>query len=192
MTSSLDQIRDLAANYSDRQGLRIVPMALMILIQSFPRPLRVPSEAYALAMPLTLLVGLGGYALIGRYYERKFGRVEELPYEGVPVALQIALVVLGFFVSIGIDMLVRPPVFVSGLLVAAWLIATSWSSRRIRGYYAAAGIVLALVSLLPLIGQTQASVASMYGFVFGVSLLLAGVRDHAQFVGQFPRETAVE
>ena len=187
MTSApLHQIHDLAANYSDRQGLRVVPMAIMVLIQSVPRPLTLRSWVFGWAVPLSIFViGIGGYWLIGRYYERRFGRVEELPYEGVPVAAQ-AVVVLGCVIlTMVADVVLRPPVFLSGLVVAGWLIVVSWPSHRIRGFYFAAGVVLALVSLLPALGLTRNQVCSMYGIVFSVTLLLAGIRDHLEFVRFF-------
>lgn len=183
---SLEDIYDLAANYSDRQGLRIVPLAILVFLQSLPRPVLLENVAATARMfPLPLIVGLCGYVLIGRYYERRFGKVEELPHGGMPVALQIVLMVVGVMVTIGIDVMVHPPVFVSGLLVAAWLMITSWSSRRIRGFYAATGVVLALISLLPLAGKGLQQVGSVYGMTFGLSLLLAGLIDHWQFVRHF-------
>ena len=46
--------------------------------------------------------------------------------------------------------------------------------------------VLTLVSLEPLYGETMTKVGRTYGFMFGVMLLLAGVRDHIEFVRIFP------
>jgi hypothetical protein len=190
---SLEEIYDLAANYSDRQGLRIVPLAILVFLQSLPRPTTLERvAALARMLPLPLLVGLCGYVLIGRYYERRFGKVEQMPHGGMPVALQIVLMVVCVLVTIGIDVMVHPPIFVSGVLVAAWLIATSWSSRRIRGFYVATGAVLALISLLPLAGQSLQQVGSIYGMTFGLSLLIAGLNDHRQFVRHFGGSGAVD
>jgi len=181
----LEQIHDLAANYSDRQGLRIIPMAVAMMALAFPREL--PASILGIDTQLgALAIGFAGYWLIGRYYERRFGKVEEIPYEGFPIAGQILLVVIGFFVSVAIDIVARPPVFVSGLVVAAWLIVTSWPSRRIRGEYQSIGTLLILVSLAPLVGVPQATVAKTYCFWFGFGLLLAGVRDHISFVRSLP------
>ena len=58
MTDNLDDIRDLAANYSDRQGLRIVPMGIALMAQAFP----IPSFVFGIdTMLLALAFGLGGY-----------------------------------------------------------------------------------------------------------------------------------
>jgi hypothetical protein len=182
---TLEDIRDLAANYSDRQGLRIVPMGLAIMIQGFPKAL--PETIFGLDSQLVALaIGFLGYWLIGRYYEHRFGRVEEIPTPGVPIAGHIVLLVLGFMATMMIDALKRPPVFVSGLLIAVWLVITAWPSRRIRGEYLAIGVVLALLSLMQLAGVSQGAVARACGVWFGVGLVVAGIRDHLSFTRFFP------
>jgi hypothetical protein len=183
MTDNLDDIRDLAANYSDRQGLRIVPMALALMAQAFP----IPSFIFGIdTMLLALAIGLGGYYLIGRYYEWRFGKVEELPYEGTSYLIQILLVLLCIPVAIGLDLVAHPPIFVSGLLIALWLIVTAWPSRRIRGEYLSIGFVLALFSFSPLVGITMPTVGRAYGFWFGFMLLIAAARDHVSFTRLLP------
>jgi hypothetical protein len=183
-SAPLQDIRDLATNYSDRQGLRVVPMALAILIHAFPQVNR--ARVLGLDMQLiALTAGFLGYWLIGRYYDRRFGRVEEIPSAGFPIAGQILLIVIAFFVSAAIDIVQQPPVFVTGILIAAWLIVTAWPSRRIRGEYLSMSVVLVLISLMPLVGQQQGSVARAYAFWFGCGLLLAGVRDHLSFIRFF-------
>jgi hypothetical protein len=181
---TIDDIHDLAANYSDRQGLRIVPMALAMMAQGFPQ---IPSVMFGIdTMLVALAVGLGGYNLIGRYYEHRFGKVEELPYDGIPLSLQLLLIGICIPIALAIDIGAHPPVFVSGLLIATWLIITAWPSRRIRGEYLSIGFVLALFSFSPLVGIAMPDVARSYGFWFGAMLLLAAVRDHIAFMRFFP------
>ncbi len=183
----LEQICDLSANYSDRQGLRVVPMALFLMAQSLPAPYAMPSSLFGIdTILLTVIIGVGGYLIVGRYYEHRFGKVEAIPYDGLSSWALIALLMMRFLFSIVIDLIGHPPVFISGLAIAASLIVTAWPSRRIRGHYMNAGLVLALVSLTPLIGETLKDVGRMYAFVFGVMLLLAGVRDHIEFMRLFP------
>jgi hypothetical protein len=180
----IDDIHDLAANYSDRQGLRIVPMALAVMIQGFSQ---IPSFIFGIdTMLVCLAVGLGGYYLIGRYYEHRFGQVEELPYAGIPLSLQLLLIGICIPIALAIDVGAHPPVFVSGLLIATWLIVTAWPSRRIRGEYLSIGLVLVLFSFSPLVGLPMADVARAYGFWFGAMLLMAAVRDHIAFMRFFP------
>jgi hypothetical protein len=89
-------------------------------------------------------------------------------------------------IALAIDIGAHPPVFVSGLLIATWLIVTAWPSRRIRGEYLSIGLVLALFSFSPLVGIPMPDVARAYGFWFGAMLLLAAVRDHIAFMRFFP------
>ena len=183
----LERIHELAANYSDRQGLRIVPIGIALMLGAFPRapwqqPL-LPFDPFWLA----LAAGIGGYYFVGLYYKHRFGRVEEMPPEGLPIALQIPIVVFCFVVAVFIDVALKPPVFVSGLVIAAWLTGVAWPSRHIRKQYLSMSTFLGFLSIgAPLIGQSQRDVASMYAFLFGVLLLLAGVRDHIKFVKVFP------
>jgi hypothetical protein len=183
-TRPLSQIQELTANYSDRQGLRVIPIALAVMVQAFPR---YPAKILGVdSMLVALAAGFIGYWLIGLYYRRRFGSVEELPYEGMALPLQLGVVFIGFIVSITIDLTLHPRVFLSGLVIAAWLTITAWPSRRLRREYSAIGFVLALVSLAPLAGVAQVDVGRAYGFWFGVMLLIAGLRDHFAFVSVFP------
>ncbi len=181
----LDQIQDITANYSDRQGLRIIPIGLAVMIQGFPRLL--PIEIFGIdSMLVALAAGFAGYWLVGLYYRHRFGRVEELTYEGQPLWKHLAFVFVAFLASMIVDLQFHPPVFVSGLVIAAWLAYTAWPSRRLRGEYSSIAMVLALLSLGQLVGEPQETVAKAYGFWFGALLLIAGIRDHVAFVRFFP------
>jgi hypothetical protein len=184
-TLSLSQIQELTGNYSDRQGLRVIPMALAVMVQAFPR--WYPAKILGVdSMLVALAAGFVGYWLIGLYYRRRFGSVEELPYEGTPLATQLGIVFIAFIVSITIDLALHPRVFLSGLVIAAWLAIAAWPSRRLRREYSSIAFVLALLSLAPLAGVPLAAVGRGYGFSFGVMLLIAGLRDHFAFVSVFP------
>ncbi|HEY3056659.1 MAG TPA: hypothetical protein VGK31_12080 [Thermoanaerobaculia bacterium] len=183
----LEQIRDLSANYSDRQGLRVVPMALFLMVQSLPAPYVMPSSVFGIdTILLTVIIGLGGYFMVGRYYEHRFGKVEPMPDDGLSAFVFIGLLVIFFPFGILVDLLLHPPVFMSGLVIAGLLMFTAWPARHVRGQYMGAGVMLALVSLERLWGESLTNVGRTYGFVFGALLLLAGVRDHMEFVRLFP------
>src|SRR5207253_3574692 len=180
---ALNDIHEFAANYSDRQGLRILPMALALMIQAFPRFFRIDTMLPAVA------IGLAGYFLIGRYYEHRFGKVEALPDEGdegVWFRVQMLLALICFPIGLVIDVGAHPRIFISGLLIAVWLIITAWPSRRIRGEYLSMGFVLVAFSFLPLAGAAMRDVGTGYGFWFGFMLSIAALRDHISFVRFFP------
>ena len=111
-----------------------------------------------------------------------------MPYEGTSFQIQILLILLCIPISLGLDLMAHPPIFVSGLLIAAWLIVTAWPSRRIRGEYLSIGFVLAVFSFSPLVGVTMPTVGRAYGFWFGFMLLIAAVRDHLSFTRLLPAE----
>src|SRR6266849_2333080 len=182
---SLHDIHDLTTNYSDCQGLRIVPMGLALMVQTIPQ---VPTSLFGIDIILiALAIGLGGYFAIGKYYRRRFGTVEEVEDNSAYLfAGYLVLVMFIFFVGMAVDLTAHPPVFVSGLLVAAFLTVTAWRSRAIRGEYLTIGVVLAAIALLPLIGLSPATVGRASGYWFGLMLILAGVRDHLSFIRFFP------
>lgn len=178
MTSTeyeLLQIRDLAANYSDRQGLRVVPMAVALLLQALPM------DEMGLVHLLLLIAGVIGYPLVGRYYRRRFGHVEEQPDPAPSAPLQATLFALLLFPVMTFDLMVTPPVFVSGVVVAVWLVVAAWPARAIRVQYGAVGIALVLVAFAPLLDVSQQSTARTYGLVFGAAMLLTGLLDHLRF-----------
>ena len=189
MTSTeyeLLQIRDLAANYSDRQGLRVVPMALAILLQA------VPMDEGGLIHLALLIAGVIGYRWVGTYYRRRFGHVQEIPNDSLPAALQVVLFPMLLLPLMIFDLLVGRPVFASGILVAVWLILASWPARAIRVPYAAVGVALILVAFAPLLGVSTESTAKTYGLVFGAAMVVTGIADHLRFIRLMkrPREEA--
>jgi hypothetical protein len=174
----LELVHDLTANYSDRQGLRVVPIGLAVLAQAVPMSWSLFGlDAHAVCF----IAGVIGYGLIGRLYARRFGAVDELPYPGPPVALQALLVFLLFAVAMTVDLVARPPLFASGLLIAFWISAVAWPARLVRAQYLAVGILLGVISLLPLAGIPQNTVALAYGIAFGAALVVAGIADHVLF-----------
>ncbi len=184
-SAHLTQLRDLAANYSDRQGLRIVPMGLSILIQFLP----LPGEVFGVPTDLIcLLAGIAGYPLVGLYYRRRFGHVEELPHNGMAPLAQWIVVLIPFIAALAIDVLFDPPLLLSGLVIAIWLILAAWPSRAVRTQYTVIGPALVLISLLPIAGLSHALVAHIYAGVFGVALVLAGIADHVRFLQLLPSE----
>jgi hypothetical protein len=177
----LEQIHDLAANYSDRQGLRIVPMALVILSQSSPRILNAHIRGVEL-QPLLLIAGILSYFLIGKAYERRFGRIDEESSWSLWLIAQPLFFLPVLIVVIGVDMLANPPVFVSGLVLSVWIAANAWPARTVRNNYLFFSLILALICLLPMTGEPRARVAQDFGIAFGSFFLVAGVTDHFRLV----------
>jgi hypothetical protein len=184
----LELIHDLAANYSDRQGLRIVPIGLAVLCQALP----LPDQLLGFDPHFALLVaGVLGYLTIGRLYARRYGSVEELPYPGPSPTLQVTLALLLLLMTMMLDIVTRPPVFLSGLLIALWIGLVGWPARLVRAQYLVIGVLLGLTSFLPLFGVRDGTMPLLYGVLFGVSLVVSGIADHILFT-RLLREPAHE
>ncbi len=180
-TRRLEQIHDLAANYSDRQGLRIVPMALVILSQSSPLMFHAHIRGVEV-LPLLIVAGIVSYFLIGKTYERRFGRIEELSAPSIWLSAQVLLFLLLLPCAIALDFLSNPPVFVSGLLLSVWIAANAWPARTLRKSYLTFCLLLALICLFPMTGMPRDRVAQEFGIMFGSFFLVAGVTDHIRLV----------
>jgi len=180
-TQRLEQIHDLAANYSDRQGLRIVPMALVILSQSSPLLFHAHIRGVEV-LPLLIVAGIVSYFLIGKTYERRFGRIEELPALSIWLSAQVLLFLLLLPCAMALDFLSNPPVFVSGLLLSAWIAVNAWPARTLRKSYLTGCLLLALTCLFPMTGMPRDQVAQEFGIMFGSLFLVAGVTDHIRLV----------
>ncbi|HEX8171109.1 MAG TPA: hypothetical protein VF824_11270 [Thermoanaerobaculia bacterium] len=181
MTDSrrLELLHDLTANYSDRQGLRIVPVGLAIVAQALPWG-TIRYGGLGIGQYL-LIAAVIAYSAIGRLYARRFGSVEELPYPGAPLLLQSILVLLLLLAAMAVDIIAEPPLFVSGLLIAFWIALSAWPARAVRAQYLGIALLLALVSLLPAAGLARESVARIYGIAFGTALVVSGIADHILF-----------
>jgi hypothetical protein len=192
----LDQVHDLAANYSDRQGLRIVPMALIILIQSFPPVAKARFLGLEL-LPFLLALGIASYFMIGRAYEKRFGRIEQTAGPSMSVGLQIVVFLPLLLVATSLDITRNPPAFLSGLLLSVWIAANAWPARTVRRNYLVFCFFLALLCFLPMADVPRETVAQDFGIFFGAFFLVAGLSDHFYLVkllsvpGERDEQTAI-
>ena len=156
-----------------------MPIGLAVLAQALPQP---AWELGGLELKHYLLIAaVCGYSIIGSFYARRFGKVEELPYPGASVGLQMILVLVILALAITADVVAEPPVFVSGLLIAFWIAVIVWPARSVRAQYLGIAILLMLVSLLPVTGISRERVGLIYGLVFGSALVISGIVDHVLF-----------
>jgi len=185
----LDQVRFVTRYYSALQGLKIVPFGLFMTLMSFRSlgwPVLGGEGDCTYTLPLLVLL-IAGYYAIGRYYTRRFGEVQPVKEDGywwkamLPLFLLIAALV--------IENLLLPHFSLTGLLVAAMLF---YSARVLRRpHYWAAGILMAVVSLLPLVvgSDPRNKIYGTMGFLWSLSLGLAwtvnGLIDHFMLVRSF-------
>ncbi len=181
----LKQLLFVTRNFHYLQGLRTVPIGLFLVAQSagwFG-----PQGNCTWSLPAFVAV-FGLYWLIGKYYDRAFGRVvrarEERQREGM-----FSLVILAaFFGSIWLDAALNWPVSVVGMMLAAGFLGTYVISARSGGHdfrlhYVALAALMAGVSVLPalrlapryqLFGPTSAPLLIALGLIITVG----GLLDH--------------
>ncbi len=156
-----EQIRFLTANYSYLQGLRIVPIGLLLLlINWWGNWQRGPNRD--LALPILWAAGtLVLLVVIDRYYARTFGQVQRRTQNRHIGWLFVAAFGALGIIAFGLDTSLELPVSIGGLVFAACLIADylrmTWPMPlRALAFYPIAPVIAALiavVSLLPSLGR---------------------------------------
>lgn len=188
----LKKIRFVATNYSNLQGLRAVPLGLCLLaVCWWAARLHYPARPVDFAVPIACLaVTIALLYLIDRYYLRVYGRVQRTPQSR---NLEVLLATVGAALALAafwLDALVRLPVSLLGLVFAAGLLAdyirVTWLVKgRFLLYYPLAAIVMAVFSLLSVLGAPQWWLALglrtqliAIAVLIGIISILAGIWGH--------------
>lgn len=193
---NLKEIRFVSTNYSNLQGLRPVPMGLYLIVVCFwANMVKYPVRGAAYLVP-----ALGGIVAIllmmwlDRYYLRTFGRVqrtaESRRLEWLIGAVFGVLAVAAFWLDNTRDL----PVSLVGLTFAVGLLADyiriTWLVKgRYLLYYPLGALLMAGVSILPLLGaQNWWQVIGLCTQMIGIAMLIglfvciAGVWGHVYLV----------
>lgn len=189
MTNRYSQIRFIAANYSRLQGLRMVPIGLLVLFTGIWNN----SRQGDLSGPLLSMIGAGiFYWLIDRYYTRVFGRIIPTPAQlrrDLIVSVSFCILAMLSFVLDSAEIL---PISALGVVLAGALMADFWlATRSVRGEAVAsfpenffASIVILVMSILPLFGiawwKSLGFNAQLEGMLAldGIVLIIAGTWGH--------------
>jgi hypothetical protein len=183
--------------YQSLQGLRLLPLGLFFLVMGFQQ-LGVSwlgkQGDCSITLPL-LLAGFAAWFLIGRYYERTFGKVE-LAGPDLKGELKVFLfpaILIG--VSIIENVLYRMGILLRVSLIEltigiGWILAGRVTSRW---YYTLIGVLTLIFSIIPLLVHTSVG-DRMFGtfgiaftFFFGVCMIFTALLDHFRLVSGFPR-----
>jgi hypothetical protein len=155
----LNQVRMVTANFSVLQGLKMVPLGLLLLVVTLWANAQTgPARNFLLpggCIPAAFLL----YWIIARYYDRTYGTVQAMPAqrrsEWLRGALGGALGLAAFL----LDVYARPAVSLIGLMMAGVilgeLVRLGWNSKPlpILLYPFIGGVLLlAGLSLLPAAG----------------------------------------
>lgn len=176
---NVQRIRFVAANFSVLQGLKAVPLGLLLI---FTVLWANNQQGPASDLTLPILFGAGTivlYWLISRYYRTRYGKVEGLSKQKwVEYAFGVAggvFALAAFYLDTAYDL----PFSCIGLLLALSFLAEYVRANLfVRGNYLLlpsiiSFIVLLVVSILPLLGYDDWwQVLNLRGQLFGV--LVAG------------------
>jgi hypothetical protein len=192
------EVRFVATNYSNLQGLRVVPLGLcLVLVSLWANGLQHPLKNL-----FVLVVSIVGSMLllfaIDRYYLHAFGRVQRTS-ESRRLEWLVSLV--GGILALGafwLDASVIMPVSLIGLVFAVGLLADyiriTWLVKgRFLLYYPLGAILMAGVSILPLLGgsnwwQAWGLKNQMLGIAIAVGIytIIAGIWGHVFLVRTLP------
>ncbi len=185
----LERIRYLTRYYDALKGLKAVPFGLFMLVMA-ARGLgwtglgKEGDCTYTL--PLLILV-IALYFAADRYYTRSFGFVRASAPQ-VNMLASLGMVAL-FFGIIALEVAVKPPISLIGLFIGVWLVYSGL--RTWRAYYSVAGVVISLVSLVPLAvpvfraGNAFATFGFFWNFALGMTWVALGLADHFRLVRSF-------
>jgi hypothetical protein len=197
-----NRIRFIATNYVNLQGLRNVPIGIVILLGALLTNGRGLAGAplwtlrlaevvkYSAVLGVMMIGTIVSIILIDRYYLHHFGKVKRTPessrFEWL-IQITGSILLLG---ALWVDMTFRLPVSFIGLVFAAALLAEYLRSTWLVGgrfliYYPLGASFIAFVSVLPLFGiskwwQAIGLVNELVGIeiVVGAFCVLAGVWGH--------------
>ena len=183
----LGRVRYVTERFGSLQGLRVVPLGLYFLIMSAGDAELIPYVRQgALDVSFGIIVlCFGASWLIGRYYDRRFGRVAAATKSEFTVGALMG--VIAYFLSGFVDARLHPPVSLSALFIGA-VTLYYWNGPlgRRRTHYAVLGAVFVLLGLSPLVTATLERAPLdyiTYSVVMGVGIIACGVLDHVMLAG---------
>lgn len=191
MKNRYSHIQFFAANYLRLQGLRMVPIGLLVLFTGIWNNTRQGD----LSGPILSIIGTAVlYWLTDLYYNRVFGRVTPPPAQlKRELIMSVAFSILAML-SFVLDSAKMLPISALGVVLAGALAVDFWqATRSVRGEAFAlfpemlvSAIVIFIVSILPLFGITWWEAfgfkAQMEGILAldGIVLIVAGTWGHVR------------
>ena len=196
----MKKIRFLAANFSRLQGLRAIPIGLLLFCVSYWAN-RQTGPATDLWIPLLLgLLGLILAVVIEQYYRRTFGRMiapESARKNELILSTAAAVTALAaFLIETRFDLPFSPVGLVFAIIFA---IETLRMSRYLHNWYTSLMLIQAMltgfVSVLPALGLDRlwsglGIKADLLGICMavGLTLVINGFISHWFFVKNLPKE----
>lgn len=176
----LPRVRFVTGQFCSLQGLRIVPIGLYLVL--FAAGWLGRQGDCTLQLP-AILLALALYLAAGRYYERRFGRVQRASQRAVE-ALIVVVALIAFVAAGALNAAGQLPVSMTGLAMAAFLFAVyAAHGSRYRWHYAVLGAGMLVLSLLPLVWkQPGLDLDRVLLGAFGLAYVVGGMLDHLLLV----------
>ena len=204
MQNRYTQIHFIASNYSKLQGLREVPVGMLVVFVSVWAMYN-QGPTSDLTAPLLAFIGSGLlYWLAGHYYDRAFGRVKQTPRQRKREFIASILFGLLGLLAFWLDTALLIPFCALGLVFAGALFENFWSATEsvrkesiaLFPENFAAAILILFVSILPVFGLNwweafgmKSQVVSVF-MVIGIVIILAGIWGHVRILRNLPMAEA--
>ncbi|HSR49339.1 MAG TPA: hypothetical protein VLV83_00845 [Acidobacteriota bacterium] len=183
----IERLRFVTENYTQIQGLRLVPFGLFFLAKGLG------GEAFTDKWVLfpSLLAAFLLFFLIGRYYESRFGRVRRktscLVKDALAAGLTLILITAGVQLENSYDL----PFNLVALVVGGLFFYIHLHSVGRRSHYGWLALLFVLLGLLPATGwvtaeQIFAPQPTIGDFMLAGAYILGGVLDHRMLARSFP------
>jgi hypothetical protein len=196
---NIHKTRFIAANYSNLQGLKSIPLGLLLLLVVLWAN-RQTGRATNLSLPILFTAGTAGLTWgIFRYYQTHFGKTERTPRQKM---LEWILGIVGGLIGLGaflFDTYFTLPVSLIGLVFAAAIgieyLRMQWYApgRYMLPISLISFMIMVVTSILPLFGLNQWWLllglrAQLFGVlvVAGAVVIINGLLGHWFFIHQLP------
>lgn len=194
--NTIKEIRFITTNYYNLQGLRLVPLGLLLVyVCIWANGASYPIEpsyftSLILVMVITLLAALG----VDRFYKRFFGVVKQTPesrnLEAMLWFVGGILATAAFWLDVSFSLPLSLVGLVAGLgLIADYLRITWLVKGRFLLYYPIGAVIIMIISLLPVFGlpgwwHVFGLRAQMFAIAFslGIFTLIAGICSHLSLI----------
>jgi hypothetical protein len=185
MNYEVERIRRVTSNYFFWQGLRWVPIGLVVMALGLRRTNWSPiADAWEDTLILCLIVLVMALSpLIGVYYRRSFGDVRDDPDAHQRREMMKWLLVYPLMIlSLVIDMKFKPAFFVTGPVWCSGILAYWLSTGRGRPHYLIASMSMLGLSVLQWFGFVEPGkqMFSVFGLVLGAIYTIGGLLDHRE------------
>jgi hypothetical protein len=184
LVGDLDRLRHITANFFFWQGLRVVPFGLLGLLAAATYapwwPAEIPGDG---ALLIGLAAAFVGFIVAGRYYDLEYGRVLERNEDHRQRSrLKWFALYPVMAMSLAVDLIVAPALFISGIVWAAAIVLYWASTGTGRLHYLAIAAGTAGLALVPTLGVARAGDGMLPLFFgwFGAAYVVAGMLDHLE------------